>query len=198
MKILIYGGSFNPPHKGHTKLLRKAAEEISFDLIYVVPTNIPPHKETKVVSGEHRMAMLSLVDWQLPVQISDIELKRQGRSYTYDTLTQFADLHPKDELYFLIGSDMLFSFDRWYRYRDLLQMATFCVSAREREDIDKLAPFIEKLQSEGGTLLPFTLDPIEISSTDLRELIAQGKDTSAYLDASVISYIKENHLYETI
>ena len=198
MNILVFGGSFNPPHKGHVKLLQAAAQQVLFDLIYVIPTNVPPHKENKVVSGEHRVNMLNAIDWQLPVTVSDIELKREGKSYTFDTLSQLRELHPDDQLYFLIGSDMLFSFDKWYRYQDLLKMAHFCVSGRTDEDFALLAPYVQKLEEEGGHFVTLTLDPIEISSTDLRAMIAADEDTSEYLNQGVIKYIKENHLYETI
>ena len=134
----------------------------------------------------------------MPVTVSDIELKREGKSYTFDTLSQLREIHPDDQLYFLIGSDMLFTFDGWYRYKDLLQMAHFCVSGRTDEDLELLAPYVQKLEGEGGHFVTLTLDPIEISSTDLRAMIAAGEDTGEYLNEGVIEYIKANHLYETI
>ena len=110
MKIGVFGGTFNPPHEGHKKLALEFMSRLSLDLLLIVPTYIPPHKLSDFLAdGADRLEMCRLTFLPLgeKVSVSDMELRRHGKSYTVDTLRELKERYPKDELLFLMGSDML-------------------------------------------------------------------------------------------
>ena len=117
MKIGIYGGTFNPIHLGHMEAARFAREYLELDRLYLIPTGIPPHKEmdADAPGAEHRLEMVRLAAEALggEVRVSDMELRRQGRSYTLETLRQIKGEHPEDRLYLLLGTDMFLTFQHW-------------------------------------------------------------------------------------
>lgn len=197
MKIAVFGGTFNPPHKGHILLLRQVMEQCGLDRAIVIPTNIPPHKvEKNHVKAEYRVKMLSLCDWGLPVEISDIELKRPGKSYTVDTFEQLHIMYPKDDFYFVMGSDMLLTFQQWHKWQQLLGLATFCVAARCDQDISKIEEKAACLSSLGGKFITIKYSPLEVSSTYLRQCIADNISVAQWMDQAVIDYIKGMRLYQ--
>ena len=123
MKICIYGGSFNPPHLGHTAALRAVRAAIEPDVTLVIPDRIPPHKELTPGSPEpsERLLMTMLAFSSEPgVEVSDMELHRSGKSYTVDTVRELRDCNPDAELYLVVGTDMLTTFEQWHDYRALL------------------------------------------------------------------------------
>ena len=181
MRIVLYGGSFNPPHLGHLHAARAAEEALQPNLFLVVPDRVPPHKELaeNSPSPEARMKMCKIAFRSLPsVEISNVELKRTGKSYTADTVTDMRKRFPLDELVLVIGSDMLLSFRQWYNYRYILSECTLAVA--EREDGAKIVHLIYK--------------PYPASSTEIREELASGR-CPAGLDPEVYRYIRENKFY---
>lgn len=196
MDTAIFGGTFNPPHRGHTLLVGAICRVLGLARCVVVPTFQPPHKAPAAgASPAQRLEMAALCDWGVPVEISDVELRRGGRSYTFDTLAEFHRRWPEDRLFFLMGSDMLLSFRQWHRYRELLGMATFCVAPRREDDRAALQGAADSLRAEGGTFLLVDAPPLEVSSTWLRARLAAGEDVSDYLDPAVLRYIEERRLY---
>ena len=198
MKIAVFGGTFNPVHKAHLKIANEFVSLLNLDKVLIIPTFIPPHKNSsELADGAHRMNMCKLVFMGEKFQVSDIEIKRQGKSYSYDTLCELKRVYPDDELYFIIGSDMLLSFDKWYRYEDILSMCTLCVMTREneigRETLLEYARNVLKLRED--EIIISNSKAYEMSSTLIREKIRRNENLSDFLTEEVENYIKENKLY---
>ncbi|MCM1544753.1 MAG: nicotinate (nicotinamide) nucleotide adenylyltransferase [Ruminococcus sp.] len=200
-RIGIFGGTFNPPHKAHLNLALQIKENAQLDKIIIIPTFVPPHKQTdELQSGEDRLEMCRRTFRDACFEISDIELLRKGKSYTIDTLTAIKMLYPDDELFLIIGSDMLLSFHRWYRYHDILSLATLCVASREnmvdyealcRYSVDNLN--LDVLKNE---IIISKLLPIELSSTEIRQKIKMNENLANLLTDETLNYIKEKELYK--
>ena len=144
MRIGIFGGTFNPVHMGHINASLEFYKRASLSRVFVIPDRIPPHKEGLVVSGEHRMNMLSLAYGEMKdkdIVISDVELLREGRSYTYHTLSYFKENFPDDEIYLYVGSDMYYTLPDWYRGEELFSMCTFAVAPRRDGEKEKIMFF---------------------------------------------------------
>ena len=142
MKICIYGGSFNPPHLGHTAALRAVRAAIRPDLTRVIPDRIPPHKELTAGSPEPAerllMTMMAFAD-EPGVEVSDMELHRSGKSYTADTVRELSACNPDAELYLVIGTDMLTTFEQWHDFRYLLAQVTLVALARTGDEHAEVA-----------------------------------------------------------
>ena len=131
MKIAIYGGSFNPPHCGHVEAANAVSECLKPDKMLIIPASIPPHKELAGGSPDANERLADIPN----AEVSDIEILREGKSYSADTLEELMKLYPDAEFTFVMGSDMLFSFEEWYRFRFLLENMTLGVFCRnEGED----------------------------------------------------------------
>lgn len=171
-KILLFGGTFDPPHKGHLHLLESALKQEQFDAVYLIPAYIPPHKDHKpALSFEARKGIL--LDWfgHIPgLVISDIEQQRGGRSYTVDTVAAVQAEHPTDALYLLIGSDMFLSFETWCRFEVLLKQVVLLVGTREKGDRPQLEAHkshLEECYNCKGIIL-CTMEAVVCASSDLR------------------------------
>ena len=192
-RLGIFGGTFNPPHIGHSRLAEHFVNELSLDRLLVIPTAQPPHKEAKELADSNdriNMCMLAFPD----ALISDIEIARGGKSYTFDTLTEIRAQYPDDELFFIVGSDMLLSFDRWYKHEEILDMVTLCAADRQEEDSLLKQHGVPEFFN-GKRLVVSSLAPFEVSSTQIRELIRNGESTDGLLDPAVRAYIDERGLY---
>lgn len=204
MKIGLFGGTFNPPHKGHARLLVAFCDQMQFDKVLIVPDKRPVHKicEDLALDSE-RLEMCRLAFCDPLYEVSSMEIDRASDSYSVYTVREILAQHPNAELYLIIGSDMFLSFHKWYKYREILEKCTLCVASRSgEEDIQKLRSYAfsklriyigETLQSEQILLSP--VEPFEISSTELRRRIANGESVDAYLDPAVENYIHERGLY---
>ena len=173
MKIAIYGGSFNPPHLGHIKAAETVSRELSPDVFLIIPDNIPPHKEMYALSPtpEERMELCRLSFGHIKgAEISDMEIKREGKSYTYDTVSAIRGKYPDDELFLVMGTDMLLSFEAWYHFRYLLENCTLAVLARADGDNADITRHAEYMRAQYGAKIEIlTHEPFEVSSTDVRE-----------------------------
>ena len=198
MRIGIFGGTFNPIHKGHVHIARAFYRELDLDRLLVIPTHVPVHKMAgNLISGEERMQLCWLAVRDDPnFEVSGIEVESEEKSYTYTTVKKLRALYPTAEFFFFIGSDMFLSFHTWYHYRDILQQVTLCAAARKDKEQNNLAACARQLTEEGGRCIVLDLDVIEISSTQLREKIRRGEDVSGYLDPEVERYIREKRLYQ--
>ncbi len=202
MRIGIFGGTFNPPHLGHKHLAEEIKEKARLDKIIIIPANTPPHKVSKdLADGVHRIKMCELLFSEPFYEISDIELKRQGKSYTVDTVAELKKLYPEDELFLIIGADMLMSFDRWYRYEDILADVKLCVSVRDDEvktmELCTFAKNVLKLDVEKEEIIIADVEPLICSSTDVRKLLFRGLDASELISTEVFNYARLNLLYES-
>lgn len=197
-KTGILGGSFNPPHLAHIALGEDFAKRLCLDKILITPVFLPPHKDGSFLAPcEDRLNMCRLAIKGKPIfEICDIEMKRGGKSYSYDTLKQLRLERPCDEFFFLIGSDMLLSFDKWFRYKDILKMCTVCAAARENGlPVGELEKKAQELTNGTGSIIISKTRAFEISSTKIRALLKSGGDAGPFLDERVLSYINERGLY---
>lgn len=197
MKTGIFGGTFNPIHNGHINLVNKISEKVSLDRILVIPTNIPPHKITNnLAEDEARLEMCRLAfEDNLKAEISDYEIKQGGKSYTILTIEHLINIYPDDEFYLIIGSDMLLTFHEWKDYQKILKLCTIVAAARSKADIEKIEPYAHKLIVMGGKCIVVDVEPYEISSSQLRELIANKEQYTCYLPEKVVKYIANKKLY---
>lgn len=199
MKIGIYGGTFSPPHNGHVNAARMFAAAESLDKLLIIPTFIPPHKtETSAVPAEERLEMCRLAFTDDNFDVSDMEVRRKGKSYTFDTLTELKEMYRSDDFYLLCGTDMLLSFEKWYRFADILSMCTVVCMRREEnaETGVKLAEKIVELKEQcAADVRLIDAPPLEVSSTEIREKLSRGENVNDLLPTDVYRYIKEKGLY---
>lgn len=199
IKTGIFGGAFNPIHNGHLNLAKKYLEVLNLDRIIFIPTSLPPHKTDRfLASKEDRFNMLELAISDCEeFEISDIEFQRQGKSYTYDTLCLLREKYPNDDFYLIIGADQFLTFNLWYRYRDILDIASICTAARENgNQREKIIYFSNKLDGlDKNRFHLLNSDAVEVSSSQVREKIKKGEDVSSLIPEKVYNYIVEKGLY---
>lgn len=196
MKVAVYGGSFDPPHKGHKLLAQNLARQCGADKVVVIPTAMSPFKESSGATAADRYEMCRLAFSEPLFDVSDIEIIRGGKSYTVDTLREVKKLYPESQLYLFMGDDMFLSLDRWYKYEEILELSTI-VAACRTTDLEKL----RDMKSFAKNTLNLTEDrfiicesiPIQISSTEIRNNLKNGIDD--YLEKDVSFYIKNRGLY---
>ncbi len=195
-RIAIYGGSFDPPHKGHKMLALNLAECCEAEKVIIIPAATSPFKRGSNASGDDRLNMCQLAFSEEFFEVSDIELKRGGKSYTVDTVTAVREKYPEAELFLFMGEDMLLTFNKWYKYEEILGMCNI-VAACRTENLEKLEEMkafaAEVLELDAKRALICGSTPIEISSTEIREQIKNGKANG--LDPEVYEYIRMRGLY---
>ena len=196
-RIAIFGGTFNPVHKGHVNALREIINAVELDKVFIMPAKIPPHKIAHDLADEsQRLEMCSIAFRDFPrAEVSDYELKRQGKSYSVYTVRHFCELFPDDRLYFIVGSDMLLTFHQWFEYEEILEKCGLICMSREDGDSAQLEAYAEKMRTKGEIII-VPAKPFEASSTMIREKLKKGEDCSCYLDKNVVQYITDNNLYE--
>ena len=177
--LVIYGGSFNPPHLGHREAVRTTLEELHPDRLLVIPDREPPHKqmETGSPSPEERLRLCEMNFADLAeVEVSDLELRRTGKSYSYDTVLQLREAFPDARLTLMIGSDMLLSFEEWYHFEYLLRNCRIAVLSRELDEEEALLQTAERFHAQYGADICIVRNtPLPMSSTDIRaRLRARG------------------------
>lgn len=196
MKIAIYGGSFNPVHNEHINIVRAAKECLGLDKIIIVPTHITPDKSYSLVARpRERLKMCSLAFGGIEgAEVSDYEIKRGGVSYSYVTCRHFRKLYPEDELYFIIGADMLEKFHLWRKPEEILKCVTLAVCAREdRARLKKdIASFNSRFHKE---IVEINYVGKDVNSTKIRARAALGEDISDFVPNSVKRHIVGGQLY---
>ncbi len=196
-KIAIYGGSFDPPHKGHKLLACNLAEICGADKVIIIPTALSPFKESSGATAQERYEMCRFAFSEPLFEVSDIEINRGGKSYTVDTLKAVKKLYPEASLYLFMGDDMFLSFNKWYKYREILSLCV-PVAACRTENLEKLemmkafAKDVLNLSDDGAIICESV--PIETSSSEIRESLKNGLSSNA-LDEDVYRYIKTRGLY---
>ena len=197
-RIGIFGGTFSPPHNGHIAAARAFMEQMWLDILYVIPTALPPHTEAdSLVSAQHRLEMCRLAFSGMEgVYVSDMEIQRGGRSYTVETLRELAG--DDRRLFFLCGTDMMLTLDQWREPDEIFRLCYPVYIRRESDDalseqiVRKIAEYNEKF---GKVVRRIVTDPIELSSTRVRQSIQEGSLSENMLPAAVEKYISDNHLY---
>jgi len=200
MKIAVFGGTFDPPHNGHINLAKSVLEGYHADKVLFVPAPNPPHKLHKNISPfERRMEMLKLAagDSEL-FEFSDIEQRRLPEpSFTIKTMAELSALHPNDELFWLIGSDSLRQLHLWYKSEELVHNFNLMIYPRpgDRISYDELTRNWQKKDAQKLYESALELPVFDISSTEIRERINAGEETSELITPSVAVYIAEHSLY---
>lgn len=197
MNIGIFGGAFNPVHNGHINLAKNYADSLNLHKVIFIPTAVPPHKTSEnLASGEDRFNMLEIALDDERFEVSDIEFKRQGKSYTYDTLIQLKKFYPDDNFYLIIGADQFLDFNSWYRWQDIIKMAVLCTSAREDEfEKKRILDFSGQLGLTEDKFYLSDYPVYKLSSSEIREKIRSGQDIKGLVPGGVRQYIIEKGLY---
>lgn len=196
-KIAMLGGSFNPIHKGHIKLALAAAETVGLNKVLIIPTAVPPHKSNRKMESEiHRLNMCRLACENKPgLEVSDLEIQRQGKSYTADTLQTLHKRYRRAQLYLIVGADMYVTLLNWKFPETIFSLATVITAPRDETDYDALIAYEKQLEQAGAKSVILKNHIMDISSTEIRNMIHNRKDMSLFLEKDVITYIKDNHLY---
>lgn len=193
MKILLYGGTFDPPHWGHINNLRAAMQAVQPDKVIVMPAGIPPHKAASATPGSLRLQMCRcFLQLGEQVEISDWEITHEGKSYTVNTLRMLHSTYPDAQLYLTVGSDMLTSFRTWREWQSILQLATLVVESREADDAAMLAEFADSLCGDGARILFARAKPVPMSSSEIR----QGSAGAEAVPPEVWQIISSRGLYQ--
>ncbi len=199
MRIGIFGGTFDPPHAGHKKYADELKARLSLDKLIIIPTASPPHKQKKTdTSEEDRLNMLNILFCDdSGVEVSDMEIVRGGKSYTFETVTLLREQYPDDELIFMLGSDMLLSFHSWRNPDVILEKVRICAVTRNGGiDEEALGNYInEHFPTQKDRFIVCDFEPIELSSSEIREKVKNGESIEGLVDSQVLAYIKEKELY---
>lgn len=197
-RIGIYGGTFSPPHNGHVAAAKAFMEQMWLDLLFVIPAAVPPHKEMECpVSAEDRYRMTQLAFAGIEgVYVSDMEIRRGGKSYTVDTLRELSG--DDRRLFLLCGTDMMLTLDEWHEADEIFRLCYPVYARREKDPlldgiiVKKIAEYKEKY---GKIVRKIQLEPVEISSHRIRETLAGGGSAGEWLPPQVERYIAGKHLY---
>ena len=199
LRIGIFGGSFNPPHIGHVRAAKKFCMTAAPDYLMVIPSFVPPHKELDEVGADKRFEMAKLAFGGIypNMEISDCEIKRGGKSYTFYTVKDLLEKNPGCEIALFVGSDMLLSFDTWHRAEELFGMCRLYVMPRhdDRAILKKKAEeYIERYKAD---IMFIDGDFYEISSTELRRAVMENDRAflEKNLSKAVLDYINTHNLY---
>lgn len=224
MRIGLFGGTFNPIHMGHLCVTKEVKEGFSLDKIYLIPAAVPPHKlQTHIVDAADRYEMIRLAVSDSQglsdfVEVSDVELKRKGPSFSIDTISDFVSKLPENtEFYFIVGCDAFLEIDTWKSYEDLLGLVSFIVMSRpDADSLDcpamwkNIEKYIKYKVSEDyiysydkdcfthvkkKPIYLFKVTPIDISSTMIRRYVGKQKDIHLFVTENVEKYIKKKGLY---
>ncbi len=198
IRIGIYGGTFSPPHNGHLQAARAFMEQMWLDILYVIPTAVPPHKEMDVaVSAADRLAMCRAAFAGVEgVYVSDTEIQRGGRSYTVDTLRELSG--DDRRLFLLCGTDMVLTLDEWRSPEEIFRLS-YPVYIRRDDDRSLDEKIVQKIaaynQKYGKVVRRIVTEPIVLSSSDVRSALTRGEPITDMVPPAVEKYIRDNHLY---
>lgn len=193
---LFFGGTFNPPHLSHRKMLLIAEDIPNVERIIVAPTNIPPHKEVSenFADKEQRLNMCKLLTVDVSkAEVSDIEFNRVGKSYSFYTLSELKQRY--GNIAMLIGGDMVTTFDSWFNFKGILEIAElYCVRRKGIDDIN-FDNSVNYLRSLGGKITVIDADLPNISSTEVRNCVNDDDKLKKLIPENIFDYIKKNSIY---
>ena len=209
-KIGIMGGTFNPIHMGHMQIARAAYEQFQLDEVWFMPNHIPAYKSAHdLISGEMRLAMVQLAIQDKPhFKVSDFEINREGKTYTYETMSLLKQQHSNDDFFFILGADSLYYFDKWVHPEIIIENAVILAACRNDRTAEEMTLEINRLNEMFGKEAIFLIDCPEFpcSSSEIREQVRklyefdnQRKEIAEKLmqqvPDSVFAYIMEHKLY---
>ena len=193
MKIGVFGGSFNPPHKMHLKIGLDLVNKQYVDKVIYVPTGSKYKYKNNLLPDKNRLEMLEiLTKTQEYLDVNDYELKDEV-VYTCETLAYFKELYPNDEIYFICGADNLSYIDKWKNGEEILNNYKIIAMKRKGEDIEEL---LKKFVDYQNNIIVADVEQQDVSSTDIREKLKNNENVLDVLDKDVYEYIRKNKLYE--
>ena len=198
IKTGIFGGAFNPPHEGHIAIAKEAANNLNLRKLLIIPSFESPHKSTKLMPFDDRAEMCRRAfegvtyHCGCTVEVSDIERRMGGVSYTINTIRELKRTRPGEEFYLIIGSDMLFSFRDWFKYESILKECKVVAVPREGDDMSEMMEFA----SEIGRIKIMPAVIPGVSSTEIRERLKNGEPVEGLVSDKVSEYISEKGLYK--
>ena len=192
MRIAIYGGSFNPMHIGHEKIVDYVLDNLNMDKIIIIPVGIPSHRENNLEQSDTRLKICKeIFKGNKKIEVSDIEIKGEGKSYTYDTLLKLMDLYGENNEFFeIIGEDSLKSLKTWKNYEELLKICKFIVFRRK----DDKNIQIDKEFLNNKNIIILENEYYDISSTEIRNMVKNNEDISAFVNKKVKKLIEKEYL----
>jgi len=204
-RLGIFGGAFDPVHKGHTQSLKFISGLKIFDEIQVIPNYASPHNKDIQTDEKHRLKMLEVALKELEdINLNDIELKNKTKSYTYETLKYLKSIYPDRHLSLIIGLDSLYSFTTWKNWENILSLCSLLVLERKlnnrlginKELESKISADYDDFFSGHGKILILKNDLINISSTEVRMKIKNNENLTDLVDDQVLKYISNKSLYK--
>lgn len=201
-RILVFGGSFDPPHVGHLIIARDVAERADFDRVLLMPSASPPHKAGTVATGDQRVAMLeAAIEGDRRFEVCPLELDRQGPSYTFDSIMQLRQEYGwQTRLCWLIGADMLRSLPSWHRAAEVIDAATLLTARRGGQEdfqaiFDELSSEFSPAQLEKLQKGAIPTRRVELSSSEIRQRLQEGLPIRFMVPQGVERYIGAHNLY---
>ena len=196
MRSGLMGGTFDPIHLGHLQIARAALEELKLDRVIFLPDGDPPHKLPRA-AGAQRLRMAELACEDIPgFEVSDMELKRPGTTYTVDTLRAIKAERPDEELVYLIGSDTLFWFPTWKTAHEVARLCQIAVVMRPGDDQGEVLNKQEELRlSHSLDSVILSTEGLPVSSRMVRAALEKGEDISHLVPRKVADYIREQGIY---
>jgi nicotinate-nucleotide adenylyltransferase len=196
VRLGILGGTFNPPHLGHLICAQEAYVRLALDAVVLMPARIPPHKPVDDEPGpEHRLELCRLAAADDPnLQVSSLEIEREGPSYTVDTLNQLHAQTPDTELFLIVGGDVAAGLPKWRAPEQVLSLATLAVAKRRGTARTAVAEALAEIPG-GDRARFFRMARIGISSTEIRHRVRAGEPIRYLVPDRVAEYIDEHHLY---
>jgi nicotinate-nucleotide adenylyltransferase len=194
--IGILGGTFNPPHIAHLVCAQEARDQLGLDRVVLMPALVPPHKQVSDDPGaQARLSLCRLAASGDPaMEVSAVELEREGPSYTVDTLRVLHDRKPGDELTFIVGGDIAESLPSWREPREVLRLARMAVTQRDETRAEQLAHRLAPLH-DGSRVVFFDMPRLDVSSTDLRRRVAEGRPIRHLVPDAVADEITAHDWY---
>ncbi|WP_054949125.1 nicotinate-nucleotide adenylyltransferase [Numidum massiliense] len=193
MRVGLMGGTFDPIHLGHLIAADHVQEQLDLDEVWFLLAAVPPHKSgQRITAPEHRLQMVRLAVSDHPhFRVCTIEFERRGRSYTVDTLTILRQRYPEHDFFFMIGGDMVQNLPNWHRVDDLVHLVEFVGMTRPGYARQPLPPPIAAAVQYAELRL------VDISATDIRERVKEGRSIRYIVPDQVRNYIEEQQLYAT-
>jgi nicotinate-nucleotide adenylyltransferase len=194
----ILGGTFNPPHTAHLVCAQEARHQLGVDRVVLMPVAAPPHKPLPDDPGpEVRLELCRLAAGEAEgLEVSDLEVRRGGASYTVATLEALHAQHPEDELTFIAGGDMAASLPEWREPERVLELARFAVAEREGAEREQVRRRVSSLRGHERVVF-FDMPRLDVSSTDIRRRVAEGRPIRFLVPDGVAGYIEEHGLYRS-
>lgn len=213
MYIGLYGGTYNPIHFGHLRTAEEVRERFSMKEVVFIPSNLPPHKDSSdIIEPIHRLKMVGLaITGNANFSVSEVEVFRRGKSYSFDTIRELKAARPDDEFAFILGLDAFLEIETWYKHREIFAECDFIVTSRpggqkvsctqaipdsQREAFKRKAAGREFIHESGRRLIFTEVTELDISATAIRALAREGLSTRYLLPRRVMDYIHEHQLYK--